>query len=365
LRLKRFKGRRVPEVVRQVRRELGPEAVILHTRPLARRGLLRFLGGAGVEVVAAADEHVRRPAPRPAPRPVLPVLPPLPEPRPELRSAVDELRDLFVKVGGTSALHPAVAPLHERLVAAGLERTLAFRIVSALPVFGGDGGVMASAQLAQALHRSLAAMIAVAPAPATPRHAVQVFVGPPGAGKTTTLAKLAVRGQLAAMTTRMLSVDASGLAAGASLEALARVLGLSFTLVSTPDELRRQALGGPGSGLTLVDTPGVAPTDTKGIVALSRWLSALRPAETHLVLSATTKTDDTRAAVAAFTPLGITHLVFTRLDETTSVGSLLELAITTHLPLAHFGTGRDVPNDLRPASADELLRRVLEGEPAR
>jgi flagellar biosynthesis protein FlhF len=68
--------------------------------------------------------------------------------------------------------------------------------------------------------------------------------------------------------------------------------------------------------------------------------------------------------VAAFTPLGVTHLAFTRLDETRSVGSLVGVAVDSRLPLSFFGTGRDVPTDLRPASAEELLRRALEGEPA-
>ena len=173
MRLKRFKGRRVPEVVRQVRRELGPEAVILHTRPLPRRGVLRFLGGAGVEVVAAADERATPGSARSA------ALQPS-ESGPELRALLAELRDLFVRVEGASALHPAVAPLYERLVVAGLDKTLAFRVASTLPVFGPDGALATAAQLAQALRRALTAMIAVAPAASPPRHAVQVFVGPTG-----------------------------------------------------------------------------------------------------------------------------------------------------------------------------------------
>ena len=357
MRLKRFKGRHVPDVVQRVRRELGPDAVILHTRPVPRRGLLRFLGGARVEVVAAADDGASRaPAGFQAPR--------APEQVSELREAVAELRGLLVKVNGSSALHPEVAPLYERLVAAGVDAGLAFRAVSTLTVSGPEDGARAG-KLEQALRETLGAMITVAPASPTPRRGVQAFVGPTGVGKTTTIAKLAVRGHLAGTTTRMLSVDTAGLAAGAPLEALSRVVGLPYALVSAPEELAAQHVGGPGSGLTLIDTPGLAPGDTRGLGALARLLASLRPTETHLVLSATTKPDDARAAVAAFAPLGVTHLVFTRLDETRSVGSLLGIAIDTCRPLSYFGTGRDVPNDLRPASADELLRRAFEGEPAR
>ena len=358
MQLKRFKGRHVPDVVQRVRAELGPEAVILHTRHAPRQGLLRFFGGTGVEIVAAVDDSTATPSE------TMPVLRAT-EISTELRDGVTELRSLLIKVGGSSALHPAVAPLYERLLAAGVDDALAFRVTSALPAFGADGGVAPPEALRAALCEALRGLITAARVPQGPRRAVQAFVGPTGAGKTTTLAKLAVRGHLDGTTTRMLSLDGAGLGAGAPLEALSRVLGVPYTLALDPEDLARENVGGPGSGLTLIDTPGLAPADTAGLASLGRLLESLRPSETHLVLSATTKIDDARAAVAAFVPLGVTHLVFTRLDETRSVGSLLGVAVDAQRPLSYFGTGRDVPNDLRPASVEELLRRALEGEPAR
>lgn len=347
----------MPEVVRQVRKELGPDAVILHTRPVPRQGLLRFLGGAGVEVVAAADERKGR-------APARSTAPSAPEQISEVRAAVADLRGLLVKVSGARALHPGLAPLYERLVVSGVDEALAVRALSTVPVFGPDGRAVSAATLDQAVRQALIALFAPAPPAVATRRAVQAFVGPTGAGKTTMIAKLAVRGHLAGTTTRMLSMDAAGLAAGAPLEALSRVLGLPYELVATEEELAARHVGAPGSGLTLVDTPGLTPRDHRGLDGLARLLASLRPSEIHLVLSATTKPDDARAAVAAFTPLGVTHLAFTRLDETRSVGSLVGVAVDSRLPLSFFGTGRDVPTDLRPASAEELLRRALEGEPA-
>jgi flagellar biosynthesis GTPase FlhF len=74
---------------------------------------------------------------------------------------------------------------------------------------------------------------------------------------------------------------------------------------------------------------------------------------------------ETFAAVRAFAALGVTHLLFTRLDETTTEESLLTVAVEAGMPLSYFATGREIPDDLRPATASELLRRIVHGAHAR
>jgi flagellar biosynthesis protein FlhF len=114
-----------------------------------------------------------------------------------------------------------------------------------------------------------------------------------------------------------------------------------------------------------VDTPGVSARDGRGLQELGGLLRSCRAKEVHLVLSATSKAADALAAVRPFAPLGTTHLLFSRLDETTSFGSLLGVSVESGLPLSYFGTGREVPNDIQPAAARELARRVLRGDQAR
>jgi flagellar biosynthesis protein FlhF len=118
-----------------------------------------------------------------------------------------------------------------------------------------------------------------------------------------------------------------------------------------------------GRALALVDTPGVSARDGRGLAALAGLLGPCGASEIHLVLPATSKAADALVAVRAFAPLGVTHLLLSRMDETVSPGSLLSVSIEGGLPLSYFGVGREVPNDVQPATARELARRILHGGP--
>jgi flagellar biosynthesis protein FlhF len=115
-----------------------------------------------------------------------------------------------------------------------------------------------------------------------------------------------------------------------------------------------------GCHVVLVDTAGRNPRAPGEVLELGRLLDGAPSAEKHLVLSATTKHEDLCAAVQAFGALVVDRLVVTRLDETCTVGSVLNL-LAEHpgLPPTFFGTGQQVPGDLVPATAGYLVGRVL------
>lgn len=380
MQLKRFKGKELPEVVRQVREELGPEAVILHTKAARPRGLLRFLGGAGVEVVAAVDQEAGSGASAGD-------LPRLPGPgrsrlatggsRPSIPSAAEgvgadayreevaQLRNLLIRFSGARALPSTLAPFYAWLIENGVEDELAFRFLQTIAPTNAQGRSLSAEALGQALDERVTGMIRTAGATIPPRGVTLAFVGPPGAGKTTTLSKLAVHAHVTGVTPNILSFDGVGLGATRQLDTLSTLLGLPYALAVTPDDVARPFGREAAGGLTLIDTPGVSPRDAAGIRSVGELLHAARPAEIHLVLPATTKTDDAMAVVRACAPLEVTHLAFTKLDETTTYGSILSIAILSKLPLSYLATGREVPNDIQPATAREVARRVLQGDPAR
>ena len=92
----------------------------------------------------------------------------------------------------------------------------------------------------------------------------------------------------------------------------------------------------------------------QGLRHLQELLRAVAPDEVHLVLSATSKGPDTRAAV-------VTPLLFTHLDETASCASVIDACIESGLPLSYVGTGRDIPGDLDAAEPRRLIHRTLQG----
>ena len=101
-------------------------------------------------------------------------------------------------------------------------------------------------------------------------------------------------------------------------------------------------------------------TDEAGIAALAPLLHAARPSEVHFVMPATMKTDDALATLAAFGPLWVTRVTFTKLDEASTYGSMLGVAAESALPVSYVTAGREVPDDIHPATAAELARRVKE-----
>ena len=388
MQLRRFKGKALPEVVARVRAELGPDAVILHTKE-APRGFSRFINGRSVEVVAAVDEHasgriaapppppvervVERPA-VPAPRPtwappVAPLVPAAPVAAPvpapavlslePVQAEIAELRRLLLRFGGARGLPSAMAPVYSWLVNAGVDEPLAFRLLDEIPTTDANGPLSVEA-LTAAVERRVAGILRVSAAPPTIRRGTVAFVGPTGAGKSTTLAKLAVRAHLEGQTPCIVSLDAMSPAPATPLAAIARIAGITHEVATTPQQVRA-ALDRP-TELTLIDTPGLGRTDAAGIAALAPLLHAARPSEVHFVMPATMKADDALATLAAFGPLWVTRVTFTKLDEASTFGSILGVAAESALPVSYVAAGRDVPDDLHPATAAELARRVLRRE---
>jgi flagellar biosynthesis protein FlhF len=365
--LKWFRGRAVPDLMQQIRQELGPDALILHTKSSAPWGPLRLVRGGGIEILAAVDEAEPRPAmPRapashgehaPADETRARIAQTAPAAADGLRAEVATLKNLLVQFGGARLLPPDLAPYYERLVAGGVEPTLALRLLGELPITGAaDPDPDASATR---IDEALARMIRTGGGAADPRVAAIALVGPGGAGKTVTLAKLAARAHMQRGGTAILDLDTGGWNAPGPLETLAAILDVSYAAPRTAEEVAQKRRQSPVSGLTLIDTPAVGLGENAGLAPLADLLAAAEPDEIHLVLPATMKTGDAVAAVRACATLGATHLLFTRLDETTSCGSVLGVSLETGLPLSYFGTGRQIPGDLALADPMHIIHRTL------
>lgn len=359
MQLKRFKGRELPDVMRQVREDLGPDAVILHTKTARPGGLMRYLHGSAVEVVAAVDD--RGPAPRTVVSTPDPVQPPAVRPGGTDRFAaeVGELRRLLIRFSGARTLPARLAPFYAWLVEQGVEETLVHRVLDALAT---AGSAPSAETITLAVAQRLGETVRVAESPLPPRATTIAFVGPTGVGKTTTLSKIAAHAHVAGLPVELITLDGARLGATTQLEALASILGVPATVALTRDEAVAARGRVAVDGLGLVDTPGLGAHEGAAIAALREILLAARPREVHLVVSATMKLDDVRAAIRAFTPLGLTHLLVTRLDEATTCGSVLSAAAGVDLPLSYFTVGREVPDDIRPATTEELIRHVFDGD---
>jgi flagellar biosynthesis protein FlhF len=193
---------------------------------------------------------------------------------------------------------------------------------------------------------------------------IAALVGPSGSGKTTTLVKLAVQYGLAARRpVLLLSVDTLRIAAAAQLRSFAAILGVGFQVLETVGALAQAIEENRSKDLILIDTPGFGPADMEADCGLARFLSSRSDIDTHLVLSSSTKAADVTRMVDRFEIFRPQRLLFTRLDETESLGPILNEAARTRKPLSFFSNGQRIPEDLEAVTWDRLVERLL-GAPA-
>lgn len=190
--------------------------------------------------------------------------------------------------------------------------------------------------------------------------AAVALVGPPGAGKTTTLVKLAARfGAAARRPVQILSLDTYRIAAAEQLRTLAAILGAGFQTVETPRGLAQAMEEHRQKAWVLIDTPGVSWGD-EDVERDLRMALAQRPeVEAHLVLPANLRLSDMERMVKRFLKLGARKLIFTHVDETDSAGGMISEAIRSGLPVAYLCDGQRIPEDLHEARAEELVARLF------
>ncbi|WCB91400.1 hypothetical protein DSM104299_00071 [Baekduia alba] len=303
-------------------------------------GMFDYLGvEPAAEPVAPAPEPVVEvaPEPAPAPEPVAQVIAPA------------------AGVGGSGVGMPAAALVAaERLVARGLREGLAEAIAE--EAIAGLAPLMPGADPKDLVTDALARRIPMHPLRRGP--GVVGFVGPGGAGKTRCVARLAAaharHGILPVTVIALRSPDG-----GAELRRLLAPYGVALHAIESGAEGAGTIAELRGTGLVIVDTPGVSPRSTGELRALGLELDSLAPDELHLAVPATIGPAAAQELVGGVRELGVGALVLTHTDETEMLGTVIGLAIDSGLPLSYLARGQAVEAGLKPASATELARDLV------
>lgn len=189
---------------------------------------------------------------------------------------------------------------------------------------------------------------------------VLAVAGPAGTGKTTAIAKLAVRyGIGQGRPALLVSADNQRIAASEQLKRIAAVVGLRFEHATSLRALGQLLEDNRNYGLILIDTPGYSLRELSEAGPLAQFLASRTEIQRHLVLPASARSADIGRISTAYEIFRPTHLLFGRMDETTLFGPVLNEAMGRGLPLSFFSTGRDVPDDLTEATVEFLTDRLL------
>ncbi|HYQ23351.1 flagellar biosynthesis protein FlhF [Stenotrophomonas sp.] len=198
-------------------------------------------------------------------------------------------------------------------------------------------------------------------APVDPLEAggVIALVGPTGAGKTTTIAKLASRfaEKHAPRDVALVTTDTMRIGAREQLYGYGRQLGIAVHEANSGTDLDQLLERLQDYKLVLIDTAGLGPRD-RALAAQLQWLRAARQVRTLLVLPANTSFGDMDEVVRRFGAANLQGLVLSKLDETGRFGNALSVAVDHALPITWVTDGQDVPEDLHRASAANLVLRL-------
>lgn len=194
---------------------------------------------------------------------------------------------------------------------------------------------------------------------------VVFFIGPTGVGKTTTIAKIASRYSVEQKKkVALFTMDTYRIAAAEQLRTYANILNVPFSIIYTTEEMQKEIERYKDYDYIFMDTAGHSHHNETQRNAMNEFINAVDPElekEVYLVVSATTKYKDLLNIADAYATMVQFKLIFTKLDETTCLGNLLNLKLHTGAKLSYVTCGQNVPDDMEDFNPQKTVKLLLGG----
>lgn len=190
------------------------------------------------------------------------------------------------------------------------------------------------------------------------------FIGPTGVGKTTTIAKIAATLKLTKKTKlALITSDTYRIAAVEQLRTYANILGIPLQVVYTPEDMVQAAEELREYDLVFVDTAGRSHNNDEQREDIQKLFDSVKEEqrEVYLVLSATTKYKDLVKIATTYAEMTKYNLIFTKLDETDTIGNIFNIRMLTGAPLSYSTYGQNVPDDIGKTNAQNIAKQLLGG----
>ena len=187
-----------------------------------------------------------------------------------------------------------------------------------------------------------------------------VLVGPTGVGKTTTIAKLA--GKLALKENKkvgLITVDTYRIGAVEQLRTYAEIMNIPFKVVINTKDMEDAIVEMKDLDVILIDSTGRSSKNIMQISELRAFIDKTNADNINLVISATTKNKDIKAIVDGYNTLSYDKIIVTKLDETSSYGSIYNISKRANKPIRFLTIGQNVPDDIKDVSKDNLEKIIF------
>ena len=365
MQIKKFTAGSYAEAVELVKKELGDEALILSTQTLRpEKGFRAYKGAARVEVTAAIDPVTAKVTAQPVSSRVQ-----------HTESLFNEEDDLNLKSLMISLLSQSDRArsmglkkhqlgLYQKLVENGVNERLAGKVFERLNSarevpFPADNEAQDRKELIGMMERFLVCQGGINLEKQAPK--LVALVGPTGAGKTTTIAKLAAHYALKeGKKVAMLSLDTYRIGAMEQLRVYGDIMQLPVEAAVGAEDFRENISKHSDKDLILIDTTGRCHKDQAHPVRLKEIFKAAgKKVETHLVLNVTAQEKLFEESYKQFSALEIDRVLFTKLDEGINFGALFNFALRTRVPFSYLTTGQRVPEDIEAAQREKVIRLIF------
>ncbi|THB72590.1 MAG: flagellar biosynthesis protein FlhF [Desulfobulbaceae bacterium] len=393
MQVKVFEAYDMASGLRKVRKELGPDALILSTRTL-KNSRLGILGKSMFEITAAIDDTLSGQSDMQKDEALCGTMQPATYNRGgikvgqnlenpiglSLKTATDlpqgeieELKNLVKTLAGEVSelkkhpTHITTAPARAQSFVSPVQTTeqddfitnflieneVSLKIAQKISGYARESLTYAdlndAAKVFQFLKTTLADLISVAPPDfsfpdSTKRIAL---VGPTGVGKTTTLAKIAAQYiSRYGNSIGFITIDTYRIAAIEQLKVYGEIMRIPVEVVLSPGQFTESIKKFEDKKLLLIDTAGRSHKDNLSIDELGSFFNPELEVEKHLVLSAVTRETELMDILTRFGRIGIDKTIFTKIDECTKLGSIINTQMMNPMPLSYITNGQRVPEDI-------------------
>lgn len=379
MKVKRYIVSDMNEAMIKIKNELGIDAVILNTRKIKTGGFFKFFRKPLLEVVAAIDEPLAQ-APLNKPLKTKEVVEPVVEkPREsvnveskahsnEFLELKEMVTNLIRKVETIEHQTPLKVSTPEEkyvelLKGLDIQESISKKIMEIVQrqITIQDKNHETILNAMKVIAREYLGEIRTIDTDILNRPNVYMFLGPTGVGKTTTLAKIAAR--LALVDNKkigLITADTYRIAAVEQLKTYSEILGIPLEVVYEADELKEALEKFKDKDYILIDTAGRSHKSKELKSDFDELARHIDDMKIFLVMSMTTSFKDLKSIIESYQFLKDYRLLFTKLDEATSYGNILNLKVLTGKPLSYFTIGQSVPDDIEVADKERIIQYIFD-----
>lgn len=388
MRVKRFTAETQQDAMMKVKMDMGKDAVILHTRKFKEGGWFFGLFGKVMFEITAAIEDIPQPPPARVTVPVSQAAvinetavtkqpstaysvsaaqvndSDLREEIQEMKQMINEVMSQIDASQDVKNLPKPLQKYYQILMDNDVEDKLAKRIFKDVMKQLSQEEIANFNCVKRAMEQQILRTLKKPKPISFKRHGLHqqsvALIGPTGVGKTTTIAKLAATFSIVdKKKVALITADTYRVAAVEQLKTYGEIIGVTVDVVYTPAELQEAISRHTDKDLILIDTAGRSHKNADQMVELKSFLDVAEPSDVFLVLSATTRSKDMAEIVNSYSDIPLTKLVFTKLDETSSFGAILNVIARTQKFLSYITVGQNVPDDIEVADSGKIAKMIM------